>query len=141
MKIIRWPGLIAFILFFTLLIGGTLLFADTIVKSIIESTLTDMNEAKVDIASVQINYSPVSLSVNDIQITDPARPMVNSVQIGQARFAMSGGDLLLGKLINPTNKTKGSPLSVRERARKLPPYFPSGVRALLFLRRKACGQP
>ncbi len=99
MKIIRWPGLIAFILIFALLVGGGVLFAESIVQSMIESTLTDINGAKVDIASVQINYSPVSLSVNDIQIADAARPMTNSIQIARARFAMSGGDLLLGKLI------------------------------------------
>lgn len=99
MKIIRWPGLIAFLIITTALIAGTVLFAGSIIKSIAESTLTDMNKARVDIASVDINYSPLSLSVNDIQITDSTSPMINALQIGQAHFALSFSDLLLKKVI------------------------------------------
>jgi len=99
MKAIRWPGLLAFVIIFGGLIGGTLLFAENIVKSMIESSLTDMNEARVDVGSVDIRYSPLALTVHNIQVADPAQPMVNSVQIGQARFALSFGDLWLKKLI------------------------------------------
>ena len=99
MKAIRWPGLIAFIIIFGGLIGGTLLFAESIVESMIESTLTDMNEARVDVASVDIQYSPLSLTVRRIQITDRMQPMQNAVDIGEARFALSFGDLWLKKLI------------------------------------------
>ena len=99
MKAIRWPGLLAFLVLFGGLIGGTLLFAESIVESMIETTLTDLNDAKVDVDSVSIQYSPLSLTVRDIQITDRAQPMQNAIQIGQARFAMSFGDLLLRKVI------------------------------------------
>jgi uncharacterized protein (TIGR03545 family) len=99
MKAIRWSGVIAFIIIFGGLIGGSLLFVEPIVESMIESTLTDMNEAQVDVGSVDISYSPLALSVRDIQVTDPAHPMVNSVDIGQARFALSFGDLWLKKVI------------------------------------------
>ncbi len=99
MKAIRWPGLIAFVVIVGGLIAGTVLFAGTITKSIMESAFTDLNNAKVDIDSVDITYSPLSMSVKNIQVTDPANPMMNSVQIGQARFAVSFGDLLFKKLI------------------------------------------
>lgn len=99
MKIIRWPGLATFIVLATLSLGGTWLFAGPVVESIMESILTDMNDARVDIASVDIGYSPLSLDVNDIQITDRSRPMINSVQIGKASFSLSFGDLLLKKVI------------------------------------------
>ena len=99
MKIIRWPGFIAFTVLLIIILGGSWIFSESIVKSIIESTLTDLNGAKADVKSVDINYSPLSLKINDLQITDPDRPMVNTIQINQAIFSISFGHLLLKKLV------------------------------------------
>lgn len=99
MKLIRWSGLITFSAITATLIGGSLLFAESIIESLFESSLTDMNQAKVDIDSVELSYSPLSLTINDIQVSDGTNPMINSVQIGQANFTLSSGDLLLKKVI------------------------------------------
>ncbi|TNF39216.1 MAG: hypothetical protein EP315_00095, partial [Gammaproteobacteria bacterium] len=99
MKSIRWPGFVAFVVLVALLIGGALLFAGPITKSILESTLSKMNGARVDIASVDISWSPLAMQLNDIQVTDKQQPMINAVQVGNARFQISFGDVLLKKVI------------------------------------------
>ncbi|MCW9055190.1 MAG: TIGR03545 family protein [Gammaproteobacteria bacterium] len=99
MKIIRWPGFIAFTVLLVIILGGSWIFSESIAKSIIESTLTDLNGAKVDVESVDINYSPFSIRINDLQITDPDRPMINTIQINQAVFSISFSHLLLKKII------------------------------------------
>ena len=99
MKAIRWPGLITFTTLLIIMIAGAWLFADSITKSLIESTITDLNGAKADIDSVDISYTPLGIKINDLQITDPERPMLNMVQISEVRFAISFGDLLLKKLV------------------------------------------
>ncbi len=98
MKMIRWPGFIAFVVLLALLIGGTWLFAETITKSMLESSLSSMNGARVDIAVVNISYSPLSLELNNIEVADKQRPMVNAVQIGKALFRISFGHLLVKKV-------------------------------------------
>ena len=99
MKFIRWPGLMTFVVFLGALIGGSLLFAGPVIESVIESTWTKANQAQVDVGSVDVSYSPFTVTVNDIQVTDPNQPMINSVQIAKAHFGLSFGDLLLKKVI------------------------------------------
>ncbi|HEY9052658.1 MAG TPA: TIGR03545 family protein [Gammaproteobacteria bacterium] len=99
MKFIRWPGFIAFFVLVAVIVGGTLLFAETITKSIFESSLSRINGAKVDISNVEIGYSPLSIELQNIQVADKQQPMVNTVQIGVAKFRLSFGDLLLKKVI------------------------------------------
>lgn len=99
MKFIRWPGFIAFIVLVSVLVGGALLFAEGITRSILETGFSKVNGARVDIAKVNIGYSPLSLELRDIQVADKQRPMVNSVQIGKALFQLSFGDLLLKKVL------------------------------------------
>ncbi|MFW2371915.1 MAG: TIGR03545 family protein [Gammaproteobacteria bacterium] len=99
MKLIRWPGFIAFVVLLALLVGGTLLFAGTIIKSMVETGLSKMNGARVDIADVNIGYSPLFLELYDIQVADQQRPMLNTVQIGKAMFRLSFADLLLKKVV------------------------------------------
>ena len=98
MKSIRWGGLITFVI--TMLVfASALLFAGTILKPLMESSFTAMNGAKVDIESVDVSYSPLTLEIKNIQIADQEQAMVNAVQIDQVKFAASFGQLFLGKLI------------------------------------------
>ena len=57
MKFIRWPGFIAFFVLVAVIVGGTLLFAETITKSIFESSLSRINGAKVDISNAMQKHS------------------------------------------------------------------------------------
>lgn len=99
MNIIRWRGFLSFLLITGLIATGGLFFAESITRDFLESQITDLNGAKANIEKVNIQYSPFSLDIRNIQITDPQQPMINSVQIDQARFDMSLGNLLLKKII------------------------------------------
>lgn len=95
---LRLNGLIAFVVVVTLIAGAGLFLAGPVARSILQSTLTAMNGAKVDIAEVSINYSPLGMSLQKIEVTDPTSPMVNSIEIGKASFSLVFGDLLFRKV-------------------------------------------
>jgi len=99
MKAIRWGGFVAFIAIVAVLVVSVLLFAEPIVKNILESQLTELNKAKVDVAKVNIDYSSFAIGVTDIHVTDPEQPMVNMLEVGKANFAISFADLFFRKVI------------------------------------------
>lgn len=97
-KVIRWPGLIAFVV----IVGGLALlvrtFAGPLVKSGLEYGLTRANGAEVNIASVQVNWSPFSVNMEEIQFTDPEAPEFNRVQASRARAELYFWDALIGRV-------------------------------------------
>lgn len=99
MKFIRLPGLILFVVLFCTIIGCAIFFAEPIIKSYAEDSLTEANGAKVDIEKVALQWSPLSLKTNNIEVTNKKQPMLNTVQIQQLSFVLSLADLLLGKVI------------------------------------------
>ena len=98
MKAIRWGGLITFVVLAAVVIAAAL-FSGVVLKPVLESKFTEMNGAKVDIDSINIGYSPFTLEINNIQIADPSRPMINTAQIKQLRFLLSFGRMLMGQLV------------------------------------------
>src|SRR5690554_522425 len=97
-KVIRWPGLIAFVV----IVGGLALlvrtFAGPLVKSGLEYGLTRANGAEVNIASVQINWSPFSVNMEEIQFTDPEAPEFNRLQANRARAELYFWDAVIGRV-------------------------------------------
>lgn len=98
MKSIRWGGLIAVVII-VLASAAALLFAGSILKPVMESGFTRVNGAKVDIDNVDVSYSPFTVAINNMQIADPLRAMVNTAQIKQVKFSMSVAELFFGKAI------------------------------------------
>jgi len=98
MKAIRWGGLITFVVLTAIVIAAAL-FSGMVLKPVLESKFTEMNGAKVDIDAVNISYSPFALEINNIQITDPSEPMINTAQIEQVRLLLSFGRILMGQLV------------------------------------------
>ena len=88
MKSIRWGGLVGFLVITGLVVTIALLFAGGIIKSLMESSFSDMNGAKVDIEEVNISYSPLALEIVNIQVADPAQPMMNTAEIEQIKFVI-----------------------------------------------------
>lgn len=80
-KIIRWPGLAAFVVVMLLIVGGAWLFANSWVESFIEDTGTDMMGAKVDVGRVSLSLMPAGIVVYQLDITDSENPMQNAVSI------------------------------------------------------------
>lgn len=66
------------------LIAAYFLFANTIIKSILEKQLSQSNGAEVNIGSVSHGLMPVRITLNDIQMTDAAKPEFNKVFVHKA---------------------------------------------------------
>ncbi|CAM5210419.1 TIGR03545 family protein [Alishewanella longhuensis] len=67
----------------TLLLIGWLL-ANTIIKSVMISELEEVTGAEVNVESVSLRLMPVSLQINGVQLTDPAKPEFNSLSFAKA---------------------------------------------------------
>lgn len=96
---IRWRGLLPFVLIITALLLFFLLFADSLAKSLIESSASDMVGARVETKNVDLHLSPLGIRIDGLQVTNPEQPMSNIVEIEQLRFDLAADKLLLGKLI------------------------------------------
>lgn len=81
-----------FALYFTL-------FFDTHLRRALEYGATSANGAEVDIGKLDTSLWNASLTINDIEITDPAQPGRNRVQIGAIDFRMLWDALLRGKVV------------------------------------------
>ena len=96
---IRWWGLVAFVLLVAALVGGTVLFADRLVKHAVESVGSDANGAKVELQSASLSFNPLGFSLIDLQVTDAHEPTRNVVQIQRIKFALDGAALLRRKVV------------------------------------------
>ncbi|MDH5182633.1 MAG: TIGR03545 family protein [Gammaproteobacteria bacterium] len=96
---IRWKGVIPFVLITTGLALFFLLFVDSVVKNIIDSTGSEMIGAKVETKNVDVHLSPLGITVDGLQVTNPQQPMSNAIEIEQIRFGLAGDKLLMGQVI------------------------------------------
>lgn len=94
---IRWSGLSAFIIICALLMAFSWLLLDTIIKWTLERTIGTLNGAEVNISHVEHNWSPLGLTITEIQVTDPAEPEFNRVVIGDVTGEINVEQLLLGR--------------------------------------------
>jgi len=99
MKNIRWGGLIGFIIITAAIAGSFLLFAEPLARSFLQTQLSQLNKAKVDIQAVDIGYSPFSLTITNLQATDASQPMSNMFEVAQVKFSLSLSDLIYKKFI------------------------------------------
>ena len=67
----------------TLLLVAYLL-ANSIIKSILISELEQVTGAEVNVDSVSLRLLPVSLQLDGVQLTDPAKPDFNSISFAKA---------------------------------------------------------
>ncbi|EKE87579.1 TIGR03545 family protein [Idiomarina xiamenensis] len=98
-SIIRWPGLLAFVVFVGLLVAFSWLFLDSILRWGMEKTLGRLNGAEVNIERVEHSWVPLSIGVYGIQVTNPQQPENNRVVVGEVRADIDTGQLLLGRYI------------------------------------------
>lgn len=99
MKIIRWWGLIAFLVLVVLLVLLLYIVAPLIIKNSIEELATEALGAQVDVASVDLSLFPAAVSINQIAATDPDQPMKNIVEAAQIKFAVDTEVLFWKKII------------------------------------------
>jgi uncharacterized protein (TIGR03545 family) len=96
---IRWWGLAVFVLLVAVLVGGTVLFADRLVKGVVEAVGSSTNGAKVELQSASLSFNPLGFVLDDLQVTDAHEPMRNVVQIQRIKFALDGYALLHRKVV------------------------------------------
>lgn len=94
---IRLPGLIGFVVTLALLIAFWMLFAGGLIKDAIEVYGSEAAGAKVEVASVDLSFSPLGITLNNIQVADADKPMQNLVQLDKAVADLELMPLLLGK--------------------------------------------
>lgn len=97
-KVIRWQGIVLFIILF----GGTALlirtFAGPLLKSGLEFGLTRANGAEVNIERVVVQWSPFALRIEEIQFTDPEQPTLNRLQASSAGAELYFWDAVIGRI-------------------------------------------
>jgi uncharacterized protein (TIGR03545 family) len=96
---VRFSGVISFFAVMFLIVFLLYLFAETLVKSSIEQVGGTMAGAEVNIASVNLDYSPLRLTINNLEVTDAEQPSHNLFSIKQSKAGIDLWQFLLGKTI------------------------------------------
>lgn len=98
-KVIRWPGLIAFIVVMALIIAPAYFFANSIAKSLIESQGSDLVGAKVDVREVKLGLSPAGIVIRGLDVANADEPMTNVVSIDNIHAQFDLLKAFMGQLI------------------------------------------
>ena len=85
--------------FFVVLILIYALFANTIIKAVLESKLGESYGAEVDIAEFDHSLFPTSVSLKGIALTNPNKPTHNQVVVGEANADVALMPLLSNQVI------------------------------------------
>ncbi|WDE13676.1 TIGR03545 family protein [Thalassomonas haliotis] len=101
-SLIRWPGLLAFFIISILLTGIMLIFLDLWLKIAVTEGLEQAIGAEVNIASVSHNFSPLAISLKQLEMTDAEQPEFNQLQASSVQVQLRVAPLLLHKVIIET---------------------------------------
>jgi uncharacterized protein (TIGR03545 family) len=99
MKMIRWSGLIVFIVIVGFITIFSLLFIDGILKGIIEDQASLAIGAKVEIGDLKFKIFGLSVDIQNLQVANPEEPMRNSVEIGSLVFDLGAAPLFKKKIV------------------------------------------
>lgn len=98
-NIIRWPGLIAFVLITGSIAAIIILFFDFWIKLAAQKGLEVATGAEVNISAAEHTFSPFGISLIDVQLTDPNKPATNQIQATKISADIELSPLLLRKVI------------------------------------------
>jgi uncharacterized protein (TIGR03545 family) len=96
---VRFSGLFSFFAVMLLVVVLLYLFAEILVKSTIEQVGSTMLGAEVNVASVELQYSPLILTINNFEATDAEQPSHNMFSFKQSKAGIDIWQYLLGKTI------------------------------------------
>ena len=99
MKIIRWWGIIAFVVILLLLGLTWYLLAPRFIASSIETAGSEALGAQVNVGSVDLSVFPLGVQLNHLQATDPDAPMSNLFEAETIKMSIDAGDLLWRKIV------------------------------------------
>jgi uncharacterized protein (TIGR03545 family) len=98
-RLIRWKGLVGFFVVLALIFVLFYFFAESMIKTAIEKGAGYTLGAEVNVASVELNYSPLILTINGLQATDAEQPTHNLFSFDTASAGVDVWQYLLGKTI------------------------------------------
>lgn len=96
---IRWSGLIAFVIIVGLIVVFNLLFLDGIIKSIVKDQASMAVGARVDIGDLKFKVFGLSVDIHDLQVANPEQPMRNAAEVGALSFDLAAAPLLKKKIV------------------------------------------
>lgn len=98
-KYFRWQGILGFIATCVILFSLLFILAPSIIKLSLEKGGGWYLGAEVNVENVEINYSPLSVTVNKLQATDNKKPSHNIVAFGSASAGVDIWQYLFGKVL------------------------------------------
>src|SRR4030043_1292871 len=151
MKMIRWSGLVVFIVMLGLITIFRLFFLDGIIKGIVEDRASLAVGAKVEIGDLRSKIFGLSVDIQNLQVANPEEPMRNAVEIGSLAFDLGAAPLLKKKIViermkvldlawNTPRKTSGA-LPPRLQKKVEAQKKPSGLGAKAEKRIEECVLP
>lgn len=96
---IRFEAIVPLAIVVGLIVLYFSLFFDGHLRRGLEYAATQANGAEVNIGRVQTSVFKASMQIAEVQMTDPAQPQQNRVEIGEMRFRMLWDALLRGKIM------------------------------------------
>ncbi|MGX5915055.1 TIGR03545 family protein [Aliidiomarina sp. Khilg15.8] len=133
-KVIRWPGLVAFVGVVAVLVAVVLLFAEPLLRWGLGAGLTRANGAEVNIETVELRWSPFAVELRELQFTDPETPELNRFQAERLSFGMRILDAMIGRIHIDELTATGIAMGVERESR-------GKVRADYIAEREAAGTP
>ena len=98
-KLIRWEGIIAFLVICAALTVLLIVFAGPITKSVIEANGTALVGAKVELNKAKVGLIPLTLELQGLSVTNPDQPMANITEVKRIAFTLDESKLLARKVI------------------------------------------
>jgi len=98
-RLIRWPGLAAFVVIAALCLAVWYLVVDYAAEYMVERTGTKAVGAEVELASADLTLFPLGLELNGLQVTNPKQPMRNALVAERIRMTFNPGHLIKGKTV------------------------------------------
>jgi len=98
MKMFRWSGLIAFVLFTTLLLVLGFFFLDGWMKKAVEAAGFSVNGSEVNVGDVDLTLNPLGFRLTDVEVSDAQKPSHNVLQLGDINLDINLPQLFLGNV-------------------------------------------
>ncbi|MCJ8321678.1 MAG: TIGR03545 family protein [Colwellia sp.] len=98
-RLFRWQGLVAFSILVALVAVFFYIFAENLIKRGIEKSASWSLGAEVNVEKVTLTYSPLSISIDNVQATDAKNPSKNLLSFSRARVDLEFWQYLFGKII------------------------------------------
>lgn len=98
-KYLRWQGAVGFLAVIALFAAFIYVFAGSLIKLSIEKGGSWYLGAEVNLAQASVDWSPVTLTLNKLEVTDANEPEFNLVEFNNAEIKLDVWQYLIGKTI------------------------------------------